>query len=190
MIIGLSGYARSGKDEASRALGTLGYKRVAFADKLREILLALNPIVGYDEDMDYWRVDEVVGVWGWDGYKESPYGDEMRKLMQRLGTECGRELISDSIWVDLALGNRSESLYSNEKLVVTDVRFPNEFLAIKNRGGHMIRIHRPGVVAPNDHSSEHALEEFYNHMDADIINDGSINDLHDKIRRVVSLFDR
>jgi dephospho-CoA kinase len=46
MIVGISGYARSGKDEAAKALVEMGFERRAFADKLREFLLALNPMVG------------------------------------------------------------------------------------------------------------------------------------------------
>ena len=45
-IIGLSGFARSGKDEAAKVLvEEFGFKRVGFADKLREVLYALNPLV-------------------------------------------------------------------------------------------------------------------------------------------------
>jgi hypothetical protein len=181
MLIGLSGYARSGKDEAARGLVLLGFRRVAFADRLREILLALNPIVGFVNNVSAVRTKDVITEWGWESYKESPYGTEMRELMQRLGTECGRELISDSIWVDLALNG----ITPDENVVVTDVRFPNEFEAIKARGGRIIRIRRPGVVAANGHKSETALDGFP--FDAMVNNDKSINILHDRVRRAVAL---
>ena len=42
VIIGLSGYAQSGKDTVANILVQhYGYKRVAFADKIRECLFAL-----------------------------------------------------------------------------------------------------------------------------------------------------
>jgi hypothetical protein len=44
-LVAFSGYARSGKDTAADALLPLGFQRVAFADKLRECLYALNPTV-------------------------------------------------------------------------------------------------------------------------------------------------
>jgi 50S ribosomal subunit-associated GTPase HflX len=46
MIIGLSGYAQVGKDTVANILVQHhGYKRVAFADKIRECLFALDPII-------------------------------------------------------------------------------------------------------------------------------------------------
>lgn len=185
MIIGLSGYARSGKDTAANGLGIFGFRRVAFADKLREFLLRLDPIVGIDEDTDYWRVSDVVHVYGWNGYKTSPYGNEMRELMQRLGTECGRQLISDTVWIDAALGT---GIVEPERLVVTDVRFPNEAEAIKARGGFVVRINRPGVGPANAHPSETALDDWT--FDAIIDNDESEGALHHKLHDLAFAFIR
>ncbi len=42
--------------------------------------------------------------------------------------------------------------------VITDVRFPNEAQAIKEKGGYVIRIDRPGVKPINDHPSETSLD--------------------------------
>lgn len=177
MIIGLSGYARSGKDTAAEALVAAGWKRVAFADTLREFLLKLNPFVrGNIEDncVAFDRLSWVIDQYGWDGYKESRYGNDIRALLQRLGTECGRELISDTIWIDAALG---KSEFNN--VCITDCRFPNEAQAIKDRGGMVIRIERPGVGPANDHPSEHALADWtFDHV---IHNDGSIEELHAKL---------
>ena len=51
MIIGISGYATAGKDTIGEILvENHGFRRIAFADKLREVLLALNPIVDLDGD--------------------------------------------------------------------------------------------------------------------------------------------
>lgn len=188
MIIGLSGYARSGKDEAAKGLERIGFHRVAFADKLREFLYKLNPILpsvsfGQGSSNKTYRVQEFIDKYGWDGYKDpDPYekhiSQEIRQLLQRLGTECGRETISDTIWIDAALGSHGSGLYS-DNIVVTDVRFPNEAQAIKERGGQVIRIERPGVGPANDHPSETALD--YWQFDRVIVNDGSIRDLHDYI---------
>jgi hypothetical protein len=174
LIIGLAGYARSGKDESAKALVSHGFERVAFADKMREFIYRLNPIVTSPVWGEHRRLADVIDEFGWDGYKETPYGKEMRELMQRLGTDCGRELISDSIWVDAALGT---GLVAPRDLVVTDVRFPNEFDAIKARGGYVFRVVRPGVGPANSHPSETALDNAS--FDAVIENDRSIGELHD-----------
>lgn len=162
-IIGLSGYARVGKDEAAKVLvEEFGFTRVAFADKLRDVLYALNPLVHPTKENYFTNhktpttLQEVIADWGWDGYKESIYSDEIRRLLQRLGTEAGRETLWDSIWVDAALTGHPE----DAKLVVTDCRFPNEAQAIKERGGQVVRISRDGVGPANAHASETSLDDW------------------------------
>ena len=62
MIIGLTGYARSGKDTvASILVEDYGFTRVAFADPIRDLLLKINPILenGY-------RLGEHVKEFGWE----------------------------------------------------------------------------------------------------------------------------
>jgi hypothetical protein len=70
-----------------------------------------------------------------------------------------------------------------DKVVLTDVRYPNEYRAIKNREGIIIRIVKPGIGAVNGHSSETALDNFA--FDATIVNDGSIYDLNKKIDNLI-----
>lgn len=162
-LVGLSGYARTGKDEAAKVLvEDHGFTRVAFADKLRAVLQALNPIIAPSKELYFSRskvvvnLDEVISVYGWDGYKDTEYGPEIRRLLQRLGTEAGRNLLGDNIWVDSALTGHD----SSARIVVTDCRFPNEAQAIKAQGGILVRITRPGVTAVNAHSSEIALDDW------------------------------
>jgi hypothetical protein len=101
-------------------------------------------------------------------------------LLQRLGTECGRELISDTVWIDAALNNvELDDHYKS--IVVTDVRFPNEAQAIKDRGGYIFRIEREGVGPANDHPSEIALDNWI--FDCIIDNDGTPEEL---VTRVIN----
>jgi hypothetical protein len=186
VIIGLSGYARSGKDTAAAGMDMWGFKRVAFADKLRDFLYLLNPVVKPRYDRAFaplvpdWRVQQVIDRFGWHGYKETAYGPEIRELLQRLGTECGRELISDTVWIDAALNNvELDDHYKS--VVVTDVRFPNEAQAIKDRGGYVFRIERKGVGPANDHPSEIALDNWI--FDCIIDNDGTPEEL---VTRVIN----
>lgn len=167
MIFGLSGYARSGKDEAAKVLvNEFGYRRVAFADKLREFLYALNPYVRCNVEDDrgcpvYRPLREIIDWQGWDGYKSGHYSEGIRSLLQRLGTEAGRETLWDNIWVDAALTGVSV----DDRVVVTDVRFPNEADAIKRRGGVMVRVNRDGNGPATDkynnvHKSETSLDDY------------------------------
>jgi hypothetical protein len=176
-LIGLSGYARSGKDEAAKALGELGYQRVAFADKLRAFLYALNcPVQPFDGHFPTLTVQEVVDRYGWDGYKSTPYGDHLRVLLQRLGTEAGRGVLWDSIWIDAAF----HDLDLDGKYVVTDCRFPNEAAAVRDRGGYMVRIERTGVGPANSHPSETSLDDY--NFDHWIANDYSLGEFHDAVK--------
>lgn len=188
MILGLSGYARVGKDEAAKALVAHGWKRVAFADKLREFLYRMDPIViprnqeafGPYNGAESLRI--IIDRVGWDGYKQTPYGPHIREYLQRLGTECGRELIDDSIWIDAALGRKRGSVHTllaEQHIVVTDVRFPNEAEAIRERGGIIVRIERPCIGPANDHPSERALDDW--EWDFLVHNDGTVEELHHKI---------
>lgn len=161
-IIALSGFARSGKDEAAKVLvERFGFVQVAFADKLREVLYALNPMVDYDSSGQGLTsvpvlLQDVIDRHGWDGYKETMYGPEIRRLLQRLGTEAGRLTLWDTIWIDAALAGLDE----DAKVVVSDARFFNEFDAVRARGGYVWRIDRPGVGPANDHPSETEAVEY------------------------------
>lgn len=185
-IIALSGFARSGKDEVSNILvKEFGFKKVAFADKLREVLYALNPtLIGRFEISEnavipQVTLQEVIDVYGWDGYKESMYGLEIRRLLQRLGTEAGRETLWDSIWIDAALTGHDE----DAKIVISDARFINEFEAIISRGGYVWRVDRPGVGPANDHKSETEAVG-YKKFSMQIYNDGDLDDLKQVVKHI------
>ena len=61
------------------------------------------------------------------------------------------------------------------KYVITDVRFPNEAAYIRQRGGLLVRVTRPGTGPVNGHESESALDN--EDFDVHILNDGSREDL-------------
>lgn len=178
-IIGLSGYARSGKDEAAKVLvNEFGFRRIAFADKLREVLYQLNPLIAWTgtPPSKLWYVQDVIDTYGWDGYKNTDFGLEIRRLLQRLGTEAGRETLWDSIWVDAAFAGAQEG----DKIVVTDVRFPNEAQAIKDMGGEIWRVVRDGVGPANSHASETSLDDW--EFDGKLINDGTLYQWHNEVK--------
>ena len=184
-IIGLSGYARSGKDEAAKVLvEEFGFTRVAFADKWREVLYQLNPIIEVDAHSDgeggirrvHSYLQDLINAYGWDGYKETRFGPEIRRLLQRLGTEAGRQTLWDSIWIDAALTGHDD----DAKLVLTDCRFPNEYEAIKSRGGSVWRITRKGVGPANEHPSETSLDGYA--FDAIINNNASLEVFQRNVR--------
>lgn len=146
MIVGLSGYAQSGKDTAASFFE--GYERRAFADPMRDVLYKLNPWVASDMN-----IQEAIETLGWD--KAKVQYPEIRRLLQVLGTEVGREMWGNGFWIDQA----TKGLVGYKDVVFTDVRFPNEYETIKMLGGVVIRIVRDGVDAVNAHPSESALDD-------------------------------
>ena len=175
MIIGLSGYARSGKDTvAGMLMGLHGYEQVAFADKIRELLYEMDPLVMHNY-MDF-RLQDIVDSKTWEVAKtEFP---EVRRLLQDLGVGA-RKLFSEDFWVYQVLSD----VVPQDKLVISDVRFENEAQCIKAFGGQIWRINRPGVEAANDHVSEHQLNDW--DFDAVIENDGDMPELMGKIKALL-----
>jgi hypothetical protein len=163
VIVGLSGYAGAGKDTAAEALIALGYTRVSFADKIREVMLGINmliPVVvpgigGTPHTTTYMRLDNFLESCGGD-WTLAKRNLEVRGLAQRTGTDGGRNVLGENIWVDAVMKNLPEG-----NIVFTDMRFPNEYEAIVNSpGGIVVRIVRPGVNAVNAHVSETALDGY------------------------------
>lgn len=178
-IVGFSGYARVGKDTAAEALSSLGFVRLSFADKLRDFLYEFNPIIDVEYEIGGGagvRLRNIIDHYGWDGYKDTIYYNEIRRNLQVLGTECGRKIVSDTIWVDALLDDLDDGKY-----VIADVRFPNEADGIRDRGGKIYRVIRGGVGAFNNHPSETALDNY--EFDGFVHNDSSVARFKDSVRR-------
>lgn len=147
-IIGLTGFKRTGKDTAAEVIAKmLGYDRVQFAGPLKEMLRTLLRYQGVSEA----GIEACVEG----DLKEAPApvlgGKTPRLAMQTLGTEWGRQTLSDTIWVDTALGRAGDA---ENGALITDVRFLNEAEAVKAAGGVIIRIERAEVGLKSDHPSE------------------------------------
>lgn len=139
-VIGITGRARSGKDTVRNfIIAARGGYAYSFADPLRAMLKPL----GIDMDDPYWanRKDEVIPALG-----ASP-----RKLLQTLGTEWGRALINDNLWVLLA---QQRLLNNGLGMVVADVRFENEAAWVRNVGGLLVHVLRPDATQVRAHASE------------------------------------
>ena len=179
MIIGLSGYARSGKDEVAKILvSEFNFERVAFADAIRDLLYQTNPLIGVT------RLQIMIDAVGWDIAKQHP---DVRSYLQNLGVGA-RKLFGENFWINQAL---NPHIYEhpivgvNKNIVVTDVRFTNEAEIINSLGGQVWRIRRQGVEPVNQHVSEVALDDYK--FDQILKNEGSLDELSNLVRKRVSL---
>lgn len=179
MIIGLSGVAQSGKDSVVKILVEKhGYQRRAFADLLRAAALAIDPIVGPSFSGDTHRLSHLVTI---DGWEQAKTHSEVRRLLQVLGTEMGRSLFGESFWVDQV----TKDLQGKELIAFSDCRFKNEAQKIKDLGGQVWRVERPGVEAVNSHPSEHDLDGWY--FDRVIENSGDLGHLEEMVQHLLQL---
>lgn len=164
MIIGINGYSGTGKDAVGQIIQKLcpneNWEIKKFAGKLKEVASILTSIpVKYFEDQDFKRT--VLGEEWWTNCDEGSQPMTVRDLLQKLGTECMRTGLHSNTWVNALMVDYKPAKmdqYNPSKWVVTDTRFPNEAKAIKDKGGIVIRIDRPGIKPINNHPSEVGLD--------------------------------
>ena len=162
-VIALCGLKGAGKSEVAYALSHgLTAARVRFAGPLKDMLRAL----GLSEHEIEGRLKERPS--------EKLCGQTPRHAMLTLGTEWGRQMIGDNIWVEAWRRVAEQHLACGTDVIVEDLRFPNEYQAIREAGGIVIRVNRPDLAIGEHESERHALT-----FAADIIvsNDGELEDL-------------
>ena len=152
-LIGLAGLAGTGKDTiADWWIDDHLALRAAFANPLKYGLafsLGLPIELFFDRDRKEQPVD-------WLG--KSP-----RELMQLFGTEWGRTHLGEDIWIRVADRMRGGVMDAPEfahvpALVYTDVRMENEADWIREQGGWIVHVVRPGVDPAAHHASESGVQ--------------------------------
>ena len=190
MIIGINGKIGSGKDTTAEIINKLlitngkkPFENKKFAGKLKTIASILTGIpVENFEDQEFKKLD-----------MNPEWGITYREFLQRLGTEAMRNGLHTNVWVNAlfadykcpecnSIPNQVCFGHRNPKWIITDMRFPNEMEAVKDRGGITIRVTRPGN-AKEDHISETALDDAK--FNYEILNDGTLEDLVEKVRKIL-----
>jgi len=191
MLIGVTGFAQHGKDSTGQALVEhYGFRRYAFADQLKSMALALNPIIqSYTFPKHPERLATIVSLLGWEKAKDI---GEVRRFLQVLGTEGVREHIGEAAWIEaleLVLQRDAQmdkqGIAYGAQVVVTDVRFPNEANWIHRQGGELWRVKR--VVKTNDYFKP--FEPFNNGIGTDHPSERFIDELFENKTLVASNLD-
>jgi len=149
-VIGLSGKSGTGKDYLfENFIRVNGFHRWALADHFKIATIGRS-LATYEEVF----------------YTKPP---SVRKSLQRMGTEEGREIYGEDIWLNTAKAwmQHLNINWNIDKFCITDVRFPNEVEFVKNMGGKVIRINAPKRAEANSlspearlHISETALDNY------------------------------
>lgn len=162
MLIALTGYAGSGKSTAAKILVERHhFTPLKFAGPLKAMMRCLG--LG-DREIEGDLKEEPHPVLN---YKTPRYA------MQTIGTEWGRELIGENLWVNVAMESANAVLDEGGKVVIDDCRFPNEASAVRKARGLVVEILRPGLISASTHASEGQM------LDPDrlVINGGTVEDL-------------
>ena len=153
----------SGKDISVKYLiNKYGGKQIRFADALYDILRYAQKTCGLE-------------------YKKD------RRFLQLIGTEWGRNIDPD-IWVKIALNSQPKE----GNVYCADVRFKNEFDALKNDGFIMVKLIRDKVNENRigngiaTHISENELDDYEDDKwDYIIHNNKTLDDLYNTLDKIV-----
>lgn len=179
MVIGFAGLAGAGKNEAAEALP---YPQIGFADSIKEIVTSIDPIISFHPASGMIHLSELLKYETFELVKR--YSPELRRLLQEMGMTM-RE-INEEFWIDQVWAKISQHQF-NDDFCITDVRFLNEISFIKREfmsPGFIIWIERPGVKQ-TAHASENSISAY--DCDGFIRNEGTIEDLHEKVRAEVAI---
>jgi hypothetical protein len=205
MIIGVVGFIGAGKDTVADYLVNFHeFRRDSFAATLKD---AVASVFGWDRELlegrtksaREWR--EQVDPW-WAERLSMP-NLTPRWVLQYWGTEVCRRAFHDDIWI-ASLEHKLQT--SDDNIVISDCRFPNEIASIRRAGGQVIWVKRGELpiwyhlaVKANegDLNSQKMLVDIGVHVsetawvgtdfDAVVDNNGTVEDLYKQITRLIEL---
>ena len=144
-LIGICGKIGTGKNYITTnviepILKEKRYIRMSFSDQIKVNLMTMSNI-SYD-----------------DLYIKKP--KDIRKLLQKEGTEIGRDIFDEDIWVDYM--NNWITVYKNRGInifICSDIRYKNEYDYIKKNNGYIIKINA------SERNKHEMLEESNGNLD-------------------------
>ena len=202
-IIGICGLIGSGKGTVADILQQQhDFKKISFADSLKD---AVSVVFGWPRHL---LEGDTAESREWREQRDAWWADRLgipdltpRLILQIWGTEVCRESFHPDVWIasmerkiQQAILTRAEN-YAEARIVVPDVRFPNEVEMIQRVGGKIWHIKRgetpawfidyiKGAEAPADiNPSEYSWAR--SQFDAFIRNDGPIEQLQGIIYQFV-----
>jgi len=207
MLIGITGYAQSGKDTVCDILRHHGVvtNRYAFADPLKE---ACNALFGWDERHSFGELKEVdvsINVnlingndfnlvcvkYGLDGFGLTPddiHNELAKCLIHKLNLETGDLTVSPrEVYQIFGTEVCRTNLHSNiwtmiapiDDVAVPDVRFPNESTWARENNGVLIRVTNRNAKQIRKHESELYIDSI--EVDIEIDNNGTLAQLESQV---------
>lgn len=179
IIIGLGHYSRTGKDTLANDL-ILEFARRGLKASKRSFAASVKETTHL--------------VYGWAGVQEGDYYEEFPearnfKLKQLANKNWPEGPTVVDLWIEIGMNFRG--IFDNtwirntldepfqDVLIIPDTRFPNEVQAIKDMGGYLIKVEKPGV-GPRPGSKADAALLGFTGWDYLVDNDGDFWDLSRK----------
>lgn len=191
-IVGTAGRKYNGKDTIADYLcSKYGYRKLFYAKRLKDIcqvMFRFNDTQLYGSVKDKETTDE-------------RWGCSPRDALQYIGTELIRKQlhklvpgVGENFWVRCVEEEIKEIFNSDPtaKIVVSDVRFPNEIDSNRELGfsNLLLRVVRPELNKDTTdmHESEILIDKL--NVDEEIINNGTLDELYKKIDDVLEKYSR
>lgn len=197
-LIGFGGRLTSGKDTAADYLVTQhDWVKVNMSTPLHQMALVLNPwlrisvmerrVIDKKHDIwlssEFYTYTELTNLLGYTIAKEV---GEYRAFLQRFGTDVGRKMIDEDLWVKKADEAITSLRMEGRDVCITGIRFDNELAMIQDNvvddlPGFLVWVERPGLAsAATSHESERLTSGDF---DVVLTNDGTLEDLYKTVEK-------
>jgi len=204
MLIAIAGPKGSGKDTAAQPLLDVGFRRINFSDELKWLACEIfnftrgqcesqeakerpfdQPLAIDDEHIirlvthEYRHPDLDASITRMIAAYAGLELPSLRALLQWIGTAF-RNQVSKDFWIDAWRNKVNRHRATGARVVCTDVRYANERQAVRDIGGVLFYVDRPGLAANDQHASEN---DFGDETEYDFVftNDQGIEQLQDRV---------
>ena len=189
LLIGLGGHKEAGKDRLADHLTVVyGFEKLGMSDPLAQALYTENPwiptgaVETQEDGTVVGRFIRYRDIIDYEGYTVAKKNLEVRRLLQVLGTEVGRDQLDPDLWTRVAARKIEELRGGGYPVALTGIRFSNERDMIRAAGGILVWVNRPEanllqfgqpvtssikIVADDQNISQQPVRAIENALDAE-----------------------
>jgi hypothetical protein len=189
MLVGLCGWEGCGKTTAANYLiDEMNFVEVSFADTLKEVCAIL-----FDYPLDILRGKTPEARAEREIRKDEIWGMTGREILEQIGTDVFRTHFDDNIWIKIAQRRIVKLLSEGRNVVISDIRFPNEYQFVKDLKGEVVHIIRDRSKKKLTEDLKHFHPSKWSHLlfcNADcyqIYNVKSIHHLYDNLDHIIGI---